>query len=177
MEARRHFERKRSTEKQKDEHQQSQEETRRERTMKREREREKKKKRERARRERARCEESESPCPIRRASHLMPFFLWPRPEWPPRTRTHMHRYTGTPTLPTHRHIISIAISSNGVDTVISAPLSCQGDEIDVSKSALHKWLCNALAGGPGTAHRRCASDDALPNLSLVSKRCARQKHK
>ena len=39
--------------------------------------------------------------------------------------------------------------------------------LECSRRATHKWLCQALQGGAGPAHRWCGKEDALPELPLV----------
>ena len=39
--------------------------------------------------------------------------------------------------------------------------------LECSRRAKHKWLCQALAGGAGPAHKWCGKEDALPELPLV----------
>ena len=39
--------------------------------------------------------------------------------------------------------------------------------LECSRRATHKWLCEALKGGTGPAHRWCVKEDALLELPLV----------
>ena len=39
--------------------------------------------------------------------------------------------------------------------------------LECSRRATHKWLCQALKGGAGPAHRWCGKEDALPDLPLA----------
>ena len=39
--------------------------------------------------------------------------------------------------------------------------------VECSRRAPHKWLCQALKGGAGPAHKWCGKEDALPELPLV----------
>ena len=39
--------------------------------------------------------------------------------------------------------------------------------LECSRRATHKWLCQALKGGAGPAHRWCGKEDAIPDLPLV----------
>ena len=39
--------------------------------------------------------------------------------------------------------------------------------LECSRRATHKWLCQALKGGAGPAHRWCGKEDALPELPRV----------
>ena len=39
--------------------------------------------------------------------------------------------------------------------------------LECSRRATHTWLCQAMKGGAGPAHRVCGKEDALPELPLV----------